>query len=318
MINWNENVKLIITDVDDTVAEVFSETSADMICELEKLLFEGKMIFFISGQSFNNIFDRVIKFIDITLRKGIFVGHCNGAEVIGFDKSGKVLPTPLFSVSHANTSNINSNFRDIINQIIKEFDLEPINPMDIEAFKLTTKGMPKCIMVDDRKLQISFDFINGCKLCDFLYSGELSNKELEANDIRYLIMKRSKELFKEANIPIEAKLGGTIAIDFCFSGVTKGLAIRKLISINKDKASICLPWITLSFALEDIEVWGDNFSLPNRGADLYMSLVLPKTTRSISFRDIEQREIIRNFNIVAWDGKERLNKGLLEYLKSRY
>lgn len=316
MLNWNNEVKLIISDVDDTIAEVYKDASCEMICELEKLLCEGIVFLLISGQSFDNIFNRVIKFIDKKLLNKVLVSPCNGAEVIGFDKHGSVISTPIFSVDTVYSNIDYTKIKSIISQIITEFNIETIEVMNLDEYKLATKGNPRAVMIDDRRLQISFDFINGCRINDFLSNKEINYEMSGVNDIRLLILEKAKSLFKEANIPITAKLGGTFAIDFCVEGVTKGLPISKLVVLGK-KFEARLPNKIIYSNHNQIQIWGDNFSLLNSGADLDMSLALPKEVRSISFRDIDNSEIIKDYNIVVWDGKERLHNGLLEYLLSR-
>ncbi|MEK6960214.1 MAG: hypothetical protein AABX47_03510 [Nanoarchaeota archaeon] len=62
-VRWNDQVRLIISDVDETVADLYVDASPDMCKELEKILIEGKVIFFISGQSVQSVKKRIVDHI---------------------------------------------------------------------------------------------------------------------------------------------------------------------------------------------------------------------------------------------------------------
>ena len=49
-----------------------------------------------------------------------------------------------------------------------------------------------------------------------------------------------------------------------------------------------------------------------------MSEALAPEVRSIDFRQEDPAEFPEGYNIVLWDGLERLHFGLLEYLQSRH
>jgi hypothetical protein len=48
-----------------------------------------------------------------------------------------------------------------------------------------------------------------------------------------------------------------------------------------------------------------------------MSEALACFVRSVDFRDEDAGELPQEFNIVLWDGQQRLKSGVLEYLSTR-
>ena len=82
-IKWNNEVKLIVSDVDETIADLYVKAEPEMIRELTQLLKEGKALFFVTGQGLKSVQWRIIDPIPQQLRSLILVGHCSGAEVWG-------------------------------------------------------------------------------------------------------------------------------------------------------------------------------------------------------------------------------------------
>lgn len=136
------------------------------------------------------------------------------------------------------------------------------------------------------------------------------------NDFRIPVLKRAEALFKELRVPITPRLAGEFALDFALEGVSKETAIRYVFN-NREASGY------LSFEFDEmlsgtlIEIWGDKFSISKGGTDRHMSEALPKDVRSISFRGEDPADFPAGYNIQVWDGKEHLQKGLLEYLKTR-
>ena len=106
MIEWNNKVKLIISDVDETIADLYLEAEPEMINELEKLLSEGKVLFLVSGQSIGNIQWRIVDHIQKKLRKRVLVGHCSGAEIWGFTETGSLRKNPFYSLYNSTLSEL--------------------------------------------------------------------------------------------------------------------------------------------------------------------------------------------------------------------
>ena len=131
IIKFNDKVKLIISDVDETIADLYVNASAEMIRELEKLLLEGRILFFISGQSVQSVQKRITNHINKKLRKQIIVGHCSGAEGWGFDKEGQLLQSPFYSLYKNLANSQKRKWRAIIQELIREFKLEVFPTMPI-------------------------------------------------------------------------------------------------------------------------------------------------------------------------------------------
>ncbi len=66
----------------------------------------------------------------------------------------------------------------------------------------------------------------------------------------------------------------------------------------------------------EIEIWGDRFS-GSAGTDWLMCKPVDGSVRAISFRDEDPKEFPKGYNIQLWDGKHRLQDGLLEFLEGR-
>jgi len=62
-VTWNNKVKLIVSDVDETIADLFVPASPEMAAELNSLLSEGKSLFLVSGAGFASIKRRVVDLI---------------------------------------------------------------------------------------------------------------------------------------------------------------------------------------------------------------------------------------------------------------
>lgn len=118
-VEWNKNLKLIISDVDETIADLYVEAMPEMIEALEDILAGGAALFLISGQSIGSIQWRITNHIRKDLRKQIIVGHSSGAEVWGFDESGDLKSSPFYSLYETALSDSQKqNWRDAIQELI--------------------------------------------------------------------------------------------------------------------------------------------------------------------------------------------------------
>lgn len=316
---WNEKVKLIISDVDETIADLYIEAKPEMIAELEKLLADNKVLFLISGQSVKSIQWRIIDHIRKDLRQRIIVGHCSGAEVWGFDEEGKLRDTPFYSLYEtALSKEQKKSWREVIRELVDEFKLKTLPTMPIAEFEKKSNGDPLTIMLEDRRPQITFEIINGYDL-----SPEQEQKlEIEVPethghyDLRIPILERAEKLFEERGLPITPRVAGVFAIDFAIKGVSKTTAVKYVIEHDSILNSLGIRKTDIENP-ESMEVWGDKFSVVRGGTDRHISEALPKEVRSITFREERPEEFLGGYNIVVWDGKEHLHDGLLEFLKSR-
>jgi hydroxymethylpyrimidine pyrophosphatase-like HAD family hydrolase len=316
---WNEKVKLIISDVDETIADLYVEALPEMIAELEKVLSEEKVFFLISGQSIKSIQWRIVDHIRKDLRKRIIVGHCSGAEVWGFDEDGNLRDSPFYSLYEtALSESQKQSWRDIISELVKEFKLKTLPTMPIAEFEKKTGGDPQSAMLEDRGPQITFEIVNGYDL-----SSEQAQKlEVEVPqthgqyDLRIPILERAEQLLAEKGLPITPRLAGVFAIDFALKGVSKTTAVRYVIEHDLILSSLGIRKSDIENP-ESMEVWGDKFSVVRGGTDRHISEALPKEVRSITFREERPEEFLEGYNTVVWGGKKHLHDGLLEFLKSR-
>ena len=317
-IKWNNEVKLIVSDVDETIADLYVKAEPEMIRELTQLLKEGKALFFVTGQGLKSVQWRIIDPIPQQLRSLILVGHCSGAEVWGHNPDGSLHSQPFYSVYNLSEEQ-KKKWRELIWQLVKEFNLKTYPTMSVKEFLKKAGNNPLTVMLEDRGPQITFEVVNGYDL-----TPEQAN-QIETNipethghyDLRVPILERAEQLFTETNLPITPRLGGIFAVDFAVKGVSKTTAVKHVLEER-------LVLSSLGLSKEDIEnpkhteVWGDKFSTIRGGTDRHMSEALVKEVRSIDFREENPEEFIKGYNIVVWNGEEHLHEGLLEYLRLRH
>lgn len=318
-IKWNPQLKLIVSDVDETVADLYVKAEPEMIKEITTLLEEGKVIFFVTGQGLRSVQWRIIDQIPQHLRKKILVGHCSGSEVWGHDEQGNLLSRPYYSVYEQTLSELQKKeWRELIDKLISEFNLETYPTMPVSEFIEQSQGNPLAVMLEDRGPQITFEVVNGYQLtAEQTNDLNLDIPETDGTyDLRTPILKRANELLKEAGLPINARLAGVFAVDFAVGGASKTTAV---VHVLNDESVLSF----LDLSKEDVakpeymEVWGDKFSEVKGGTDRHMSEALPKKVRSIDFRHEDPQEFMKGYNTVLWDGEKHLHEGLLEYLQMR-
>lgn len=319
-VRWNNSVKLIISDVDETIADNFTPAEPEMIKELTNLLEEGKVLFPVTGASLKRMKMRFIDAIPSHLRHQIVAAHCSGAEVWGFDKSGNVLDKPFYSVYDTSMTELQKKvWREKVQQLIKEFKLKVFDPAPVLEFKKLAGDDPLSIIMEDRGPQITFELINGYDLgVDQVKKLEREVPETNGSfDLRIPLLERAEQLFQEALLPITPRLAGVWAIDFAIKGVNKTTAVKHVIEDDSILNSLRLT----KKALQDpqhIEIWGDKFSTVRGGTDRHMCEALPKEVRAIDFRQENPLELPEGYNIVLWEGKYHEHHGLLEYLQARH
>lgn len=318
-VKWNNELRLIISDVDETIADLYVNAEPEMINKLEPLLEEGKILFLLSGQSVQSIKRRIVDHIKLELRKRIIIGHCSGTEVWGFNENGELRENAFYSLYEDSLSKDQKNkWREIVNQIVEELHLEVYPTMPVSDFEKKTNGNPFAIMLEDRGPQITFEVVNGYDLS--LEKSEQIKSKLpklhDCYDFRIPILERAEILFEESKLPITPRLAGVFAIDFVLRGVSKTTAVKYIIEHESILKELGLTKETLENP-KHIEVWGDKFSTTRGGTDRHISEALSKQVRSITFREENPTEFLEDYNIVVWDGKEHLHHGLLEFLKSR-
>lgn len=319
-IRWNNQVKLIVSDVDETVADLYVKAEPQMIKELSFLLKEGKVLFFVTGQGLKSVLWRIVDHIPKPLRSHILIGHCSGAEVWGFNKNGNIFDKPYYSVYEKTFSEAQKKkCRTLVKKVITEFKLKTYPTMPVSKFVKKTKRNPLAIMLEDRGPQITFEVVNGYKLTP------KQKEKLKVNipethgafDLRIPILERADNLFEKANLPISSRLGGVFAVDFAVKGISKTTAIKFSLENEKILSGLGLTKKDIKNP-ELIEIWGDKFSAIQGGTDRHMSEALPKKVRSIDFREENPEEFLKGYNTVIWKGGKHLHHGLLKYLQNRH
>ncbi len=317
-IHWNPNVKLIIADVDETIAGNYIPAVQAMLQALTSLLEEGKVLFFVSGASLTRIRTRIVDAIPAGLRHQIVVAHCSGAEVWGFTNEGELNDQPFYSVYDSSlTEQKKKIWREKIQQLIAEFQLHIFAPSSDMEFKQKAGDDPLAIMLEDRGPQITFEMINGYDLTEEQEKAlAISVPQTHGNyDLRIPILERAKQLFEEADLPITPRLAGIWALDFALKGVNKTIAVQQVLQDEGILSSLGLTREDIQDP-EKVEIWGDRFSVLT-GTDRHMSEALPTEVRSIDFRQENPEEFPQGYNVVLWDGERELHDGLLEYLQTR-
>ena len=318
-ISWNDNCKIVFSDVDDTIAKGYTDASKDMISALEDLLRDGIILYLISGASIESIQDRIINFIDPLLRKRILVAHCSGAEVFGYNDEGARHEKPYYSLYDEKLSPSEKvTFREIIQQLLAEFKLKTYPTMGSKtAFREMTNLDPYAIMYADRGPQITFQLTNAYDLS--AEQARVMQVPLTHGqyDLRYKIMERAQFLFSRSDIPVHAQTGGTTALDFVIKGVSKESAIHWFFANAALLQRLGLDAEDLRAHPEHMEIWGDKFSTIRGGTDRHICAGLPPEVRAIDFRQENKEELPEGYTIQLWNGKKELYEGLLEYLQSR-
>ena len=318
--NWNTNLKLIISDVDETIADNYLPAVPEMSAELSSLLEEGKVLFLVTGASIKRIRMRITDHLPNHLRKNVLAAHCSGAEVWGFSDNGELREKPFYTLYEgAMTDEQKMKWREVIQQLILEFKLKTHEPMGAVDFVKQTDNDPLSVILEDRGPQITLEFINSYDMSvDQEKQLEIAVPQTNGSyDLRIPVLERAQILFEEAGIPITPRLAGQWAVDFAIKGVNKTTAVKTVLEDEN---------ILFEFGLtkEDIkdstnlEIWGDKFSALRGGTDRHMCEAVSPAVRAIDFREENPEEFPEGFNIVLWDGEKHLFHGLLEYLQLRH
>ena len=319
-IKWNPGVRLILSDVDETIADLYLPADENTVKELVLLLQDGISLFFITGQGLRSVRERIINKIPSNLRWRILVGHCSGAEVWGFDKEGKQEKKPFYSIYEEKLSSKQKlKFREVANQLIKEFELKVYPTMPIQKFITQVGNDPLSILYEDRGPQITFEMVNAYDLTDdqvkkLKHDIPITHGHL---DLRIPMVEMAEKLLTKENLPITPRLGGEFALDLAVEGVSKTTAVKTVLEESEILNSIGLNKNDLK-NYENVEIWGDKFSSIRGGTDRHMCEAVDKRVRAIDFREENPEEFPKGYNIVVWDGEKHLQEGLLEYLQSRY
>jgi hypothetical protein len=312
-LSWNDRLRIVLSDVDETIADLYRPANQRMLVALSRLLEQGIAIVLITGQSVGNVEERVVNAVPASLRRQIAIGACSGAELWGYSSAGNRHERPYYSAENVLTAENRKIWRDIVDQLIAEFRLSPFAAMPIADFRQQVGDDPLCVMLDDRGPQITFEFPNSYRL-SAAARREIclpSDVSLEGCDLRIPISRRAQQLLDAHSVPITARLAGMFALDLAITGIDKACAVKEAFN----------PVVLDSLGLGDrvpsfneIEIWGDRFS-QEAGTDWLMCKPVDSRVRAISFRDESPSEFPSGYNIQLWDGTHRLHTGLLEFLE---
>lgn len=317
-IKWNNNLKLVLADVDETVADLYTAATPAMCQELEKILDRGVVLFFVTGQSIKSVQWRIVENIKPQLRCKILVGHCSGAEVWGFDSQGNINVQPFYSLyENALTDEQKKKWRLVVDEVIKDFKLQVYPVMPLTEFSAKAGNNPLAIMLEDRGPQITLEVVNGHDLTPEQAKGLGLNIGGDKGniDLRVPIIERFNQLLIENALPVTPRLAGVFAVDLALKGVSKTTAIKFVLASEDILNTVGIQQKELG--ADNIEIWGDKFSVIRGGTDRHMSEALPQEVRSITFRAENPAEFLAGYNIIVWDGQKHLHEGLLEFLQLR-
>jgi hypothetical protein len=313
-IAWNDRVRLVFSDVDETIADLYRPAETGMLDVLTRLLECGIRLVLITGQSVDNVEQRVVMRLPALLRHQIAVGACSGAELWGYSLAGKRNAAAFYTLEAVLTAEQKTDWRDIVQRVIGEFRLAPFPPMPIAEFQLR-HGEPWHVLLDDRGPQITIEFPNGYRLSDAGRAGisQRLGSSFDYHDMRIPVLHRAQQMFGERFVPVTPRLAGVFALDFALQGVSKTNAVEAVFT------SDVLAALGFAAGMPDefeMEVWGDRFSR-DAGTDWLMCTAIGRRVRAISFRDENPAEFPAGYNICLWDGTRHLHDGLLEYLRFR-
>ena len=314
-VQWNHGLRLVFSDVDETIADLYRPADTDMLGALARLLNQGIRLVLITGQSVGNVEQRVVMSLPAPIRHRVVVGACSGAELWGYSLTGERNSVAFDTADAALSGEQKAAWREIVQQLVTEFQLSVNQPMPIPEFRLSRGDEPWHVMVDDRGPQITIEFPNAYQLSHAArerLSHRLGTK-VEESDFRIPVSQRARQLLEARSVPVSPRLAGVFALDLAILGVSKTRAVEVSLS----------PTVLHALGLEaqvprasDMEVWGDRFS-HQAGTDWLMCTTLDRNVRAISFRDEEPAEFPQGYNIHLWDGACRLQAGLLEFLQRR-
>jgi hypothetical protein len=293
-------VRLVIADVDDTVAPAFGSVHRDVAQQLTELISDGVGLFLISGQSITNISRRVVCHLPPGLRHRTLVAHCNGTEVFGFDDDGGLHQPCLWSaVTSAQEKDMRVTL-EVVKTVLDELGLSPVP--DLSS---ADRQRPIATVLDDRGVQISVDLVDPA-------SG--ATDDALRNEVA---VKVNSFLEQRGIYSLGARLAGVSGVDCLAFHVHKGLPVEALMrDAELDSDCVTLGSYVGFTGGEVCEVWGDQFSVSQNGADTHLALSVPVGTRVISFRDFPPIDLPAIPGMRVWPGPRYLDAGLADYLQT--
>lgn len=233
MIKFNPSIKLALSDVDETIADVYTNATPEMIHELNSFIEEGRVLFLVSGGGLHSIRERVVDLLKPEVRHRVLIAHCSGAEVWGFQKGGEINSEPFYGVYEGHfTDEQKKTWRKTINELIEKFHLKTYPTQPRKSFIKNSQGDPLSIMLADRGAQITFEFTNSINLTpeqkEYVEkeTGIVVSENHGTYDLCYPVMDEAIQLYKKSNLPISPHFGGVFGLDNIINGVDKTKAVR--------------------------------------------------------------------------------------------
>jgi hypothetical protein len=300
-ISWNHGVKLILSDVDETIAPLHAPAEAETIMRISSYLRDGGRVCFITGNSLQRVRAGITDQIAPELRVNILIGEMSGLEMWGFDASGALRDAPFVShYARLLAGDIEAGLAGLAAQLVAEFGLRGHRPQPEESFRVEVGDDPRDIFFSDRRAEITLEFVN----------------ERGGDELRVAACQRAGELVVERGLPVIPRLAGSHGLDLMVHGLSKAIAVEDLLTRAEIIESVGLSLADIA-APGSLEVWGDDFNGVTGGIDLRMSEALPAEVRSICFREEDPSILPVDRNVVLWDGDHRLADGVLEFLRTR-
>ncbi len=213
---WNDQLRLVLSDVDETVADLYRPAEPRMLAALSRLLEQRIALVLITGQSVANVEERVVMRLPAPLRQQIAVGACSGAELWGYSPTGRRDERPIYTAESTLTEKHKADWRAVIAQLVEEFRLLPVAPIPIADFKRQFGDEPWRVMLDDRGPQITFEFPSAWQL-SAAASQQVSDRlgvALEGGDLRVPIAQRAQQLLEAHGYPGDGENGRHVRARF--------------------------------------------------------------------------------------------------------
>jgi len=202
-VRWNDRLRLVLSDVDETIADLYRPAEPRMVAAISNLLEQDVSLVLITGQSVRNVEERVVMALPAPHRRQIAVGACSGAELWGYSPAGHRKECPYYTAENVLTAETANAWRTVVQQLVGEFRLSPCAPMPIADFRRKTGDQPLSVMLDDRGPQITFELPNACRL-SAAARGEIRlppGFDLEGDDLRAPMLRRAQQLLDAHSIP---------------------------------------------------------------------------------------------------------------------
>jgi hypothetical protein len=321
-VRWNVATRLILSDVDETVADVYTPATPGMLQRLSTVLRAQRALVLISGGGLESIKTRVVDGLDSDVRQNVLIIPCSGAEAWGFNPAGNIRTSPVYSLLNEKlTVEQQAAWRAVMREAIDKFGITTFGTRPKPVFRELTSD-PLHVMYDDRGPQITFEVINGIQMAGrvartmnqrFVVAGlpEMQRKPDGTYDLRSALARYCADRLHAENVAITPREAGTFALDFALEGVDKAEGVIRVLASDELEAIIAAASLTAN----QVEVWGDKFNVHQGGTDSNILRALTGGERIINFRpDEDPSGFPSSHTITFWNGPGNLHVGCENYL----